>query len=465
MHLFHSRAFSMILLASSAAAFWPQAAGASDFPYWGIVTADAVDVHSGAGDSYYVAGQLRHGAVVQVHSHFHRWFKVTPPEGVFSYVKKAFINRQGDVAAGVVTRDRVVVKTAAVGDGPPGASYRQQRFMRRGEQVQIVAKRGDYYRIVPPADTYVFLPPGSVSPATAEQIAAAGVATDPQVMIGPVIEQIPVKIGAVDTQVIQVVADQPQVVEAVAEPAEVPEQAAAAVMAVSIDAVAKESKVETTVIELPEATRPATADQAKPALILAASPEVQAVEIRLAAVSQRPLSEQPVSELLATYEALNHDTRLSRGDRRIVRTRLVVLRRRAQLAQTLHGIETFRQQLKQWPASSADTFEKQNADTYAAVGRLVSSIVYNGERLPVLYRVVEPTSSRTLAYVRPGSKTQVARCLGKLVGVVGHARFDSALKLLVVEAERVDTLEAIDDQVGDGAESNERLARGQGVGL
>ncbi len=81
--------------------------------------------------------------------------------------------------------------------------------------------------------------------------------------------------------------------------------------------------------------------------------------------------------------------------------------------------------------------------SYVVVGRLAPSAVYDGKRLPLMYRVmsVDPLmGSRTIAYVRPEAGQELAPHLGQIVGVVGDGADDAALRLRIIRAERVDEL-------------------------
>lgn len=84
----------------------------------------------------------------------------------------------------------------------------------------------------------------------------------------------------------------------------------------------------------------------------------------------------------------------------------------------------------------------ERTQSYTIVGRLVPSTVYDGVRLPLMYRIqsVGQAVPRTLGYVRPGTGLNVDAKLGEVVGVVGHAALDKSLKLRVVQPERVDVL-------------------------
>lgn len=69
---------------------------------------------------------------------------------------------------------------------------------------------------------------------------------------------------------------------------------------------------------------------------------------------------------------------------------------------------------------------------YDAVGRINASAVYNGERLPLLYRLQDPVTGQTISYIVPGPSFELGPMLGLLVGVKGPTRFDESLRLNVV---------------------------------
>lgn len=86
--------------------------------------------------------------------------------------------------------------------------------------------------------------------------------------------------------------------------------------------------------------------------------------------------------------------------------------------------------------------EWRQGRAYALVGRLVVSTVYNGERLPRMYRVqsVSPVdgATRTLGYVTPDAEVEAK--LGRVVGVVGEPRFDPQLRLVIIRPDQIDVM-------------------------
>lgn len=65
---------------------------------------------------------------------------------------------------------------------------------------------------------------------------------------------------------------------------------------------------------------------------------------------------------------------------------------------------------------------------YTAVGVLNASVVYDGERLPRLYRLQDPTSGLTVAYLTEDPDLKLSSMLGLVVGVKGEKKFDESLR-------------------------------------
>jgi SH3-like domain-containing protein len=77
---------------------------------------------------------------------------------------------------------------------------------------------------------------------------------------------------------------------------------------------------------------------------------------------------------------------------------------------------------------------------YTVVGILNASLVYDGQRLPLLYRIQDPSTGQTVAYVAPGPGFQLSTMLGNLLGVRGEKAYDDALRVDVVAPRTIDIL-------------------------
>ncbi|MFI4898481.1 MAG: hypothetical protein ACIARR_11720 [Phycisphaerales bacterium JB059] len=87
----------------------------------------------------------------------------------------------------------------------------------------------------------------------------------------------------------------------------------------------------------------------------------------------------------------------------------------------------------------------QSSRSYSMVGRLAPSAVYDGQRLPLMYRVqsIDPLiGPRTIGYVRPSEGQRFDDRLGQIVGIIGSTTDDDALSLRIIRPERVDALDA-----------------------
>jgi hypothetical protein len=82
----------------------------------------------------------------------------------------------------------------------------------------------------------------------------------------------------------------------------------------------------------------------------------------------------------------------------------------------------------------------QRRADYTAVGILNASVVYDGQRLPQLYRITDPQTSQTIAYVLPNESLPMGTMVGTLVGVKGGKEFDSALNINVIAPQVIELL-------------------------
>jgi hypothetical protein len=86
---------------------------------------------------------------------------------------------------------------------------------------------------------------------------------------------------------------------------------------------------------------------------------------------------------------------------------------------------------------------------YTIVGELQPSTVYDGKRLPQMFRVTAVGGpSRTLGYIKGDEKFNLERMVGTVVGVIGEAELDRSLKLNVITPVRVDQLKGVGRPVG-----------------
>ena len=153
----------------------------------------------------------------------------------------------------------------------------------------------------------------------------------------------------------------------------------------------------------------------------------------------KPLEDQPIEQMIREYETIQRQP-LPAVDRQIVRMRLAALKKNQGIAQTLKDIRAT--QASMTPAQEVQAIVREGRTRYDAIGRLQASSVYNGQNLPLRFRLIDPASGRTLVWVQPGNQVEPRRHLGRVVGLVGSQEYDPGVKTNVLTVQRIDVLEA-----------------------
>ena len=476
----------------------------SQVPFDGTVTEDNVQVLAGAGRTFYTVGEVQRGTPVHVDEMVHSWYKIVPPEGVASYVSKAFVDLKGDGRRGVVNENRTDVKAANI-EGPGRSfSYRAQVLLNRGDEVKVLGAEGDFYKIEPPEGAYVFLPPGTVTrgrpvppPPSVQRVGPELVESEPEPRgaveperVASVPERVPVPERVAPPERVEAEAprrDEVEVIELtevtyepVAPPVEVvvpervapPErvEAVEAVEAVGVGAEVEAvgvERVEVELVEMGEASPRGVVEPERgvenvddvevvgvedssppvvPIVSPARSDRVKAVEADMLPLLQRPLGNRPLDRIEAAYRELASDESLPESDAKLVELRLEQVRRSRVLAASLDDVARARRDLERSRGEAEQVAQDVRSRTptrYDAVGRLMASDVYDGTTRPRMYRLIEPGSGRTLAYVDPArADTQVDGLLGQLIGVTGATAYDPATKLRVISVQQAVPLDA-----------------------
>lgn len=400
--------------------------GISETPYEAIVSQPDTPIRAGAGRSFYVVGQLAQGTQVTVEEVVFGWYKIRPPQGTFSYISRAFVDAYGDGRSGTINTNRAAVRTASING--PGESYRRQIDLLKGDTVQIVAEEGSFYKIIPPDGAYVFLPPGTIG----------NTASNPDTS---------------STTAVQFPSSQQPTLSAeTAAPSPSNDQPIPSRQTTFDEAPAAKSDSNPPASREPSVT-PAAArsgDGAQENTPLPPQDKAQPVSKALIAVEKQfeeahglPLEDQPLNELLKTYQAVGRLPNLEPTDRHIVKVRLAELRHRARVADALRQIATARENIQTDVIQEVLNDERlaPPKQPYDARGLLHASGVYNGNVLPQLFRVVEPASHRIISYVRLKPGVDPSTYVGKYVGIAGQKVFDSRLKLKLIEANHLEIIE------------------------
>jgi hypothetical protein len=158
-------------------------------------------------------------------------------------------------------------------------------------------------------------------------------------------------------------------------------------------------------------------------------------------VAKEPVETAELEQLRDRFLALAEDAKTPRSEARAASSRAEQVAIRIDVQKSLLDIAALKQKSNAKIDGVADlTKAMMLRQPYSAVGRLNASTVYNGERLPLLYRLQEQVTGQTIAYLLPGPGYDLASMLGLLVGVKGDIRYDESLRLNTITPSGIDIL-------------------------
>ncbi len=376
-----------------------------------VVQTDGAVLRSGAGLDWYAVRDLEQDTVLRVREEIEGWLKVEYPQGTPAVVRIAeaeLAEEDDDVV--VLTRRSALV---AFNMEDPSTWYKRifvDRQLPPGTRLTYLGpledRRGELagYKVIAPAGAVGYVLPGDTRPATHDEIRAFEGRTpdeEPQ----PAQETTP---GEADDAGEQTPPAAEREEEAQKEPAaESPEPA-------------DEPEVDAVRPETPQ--RPAPRERRAPA-----ADSLEDLDAAYARVMEQDLETAEFGTLIAEYRAYRDalpDTEAAQVEREYVDARIELLRLRAAVQERVRALAA----LEADAANAEETLDQlvegiQAARGYAVVGRLAPSIIYDGRRLPRMYRVTSvdaASGGRTLAYVLPEDGLGLVGKLGAIVGVMGE---------------------------------------------
>ncbi len=255
-------------------------AQAQDSGFVGTVVEDKAVVRAGAGDGFYAVGELSRGQQVNVAGIEFGWYKVVPPAGVASAIAKSDVQLAADGKTAKVTADSAPVFAFNTEPRPAGATaeslhWRRQTNLTKGASVEVLGTDGDYLKIAAPAGVYVYLGPAAV-----RRVTVAAPAPTPAAVPSAEAQAVPGLEAAA----------------AAAVPTPAPGPAASPAT--------QPAPTDIPLIETP-APAPAPAIQEP-----RTSSAFKDAEAQFTAGMKKPLEDQPIGQLLTTYQALQRDPTL-----------------------------------------------------------------------------------------------------------------------------------------------------------
>jgi uncharacterized protein YgiM (DUF1202 family) len=374
----------------------------SKYQFAGVINSNAVYVRSGPSENDYPTLKLDKGAEVTVVGLRFDWLKIVPPEGSFCYVAKAYVNRAGNGSIGQVS----TTLNVRIGSSVNPLKTKVATKLEPGERVEIIGEQDEYFKIKPPQNVYLYVNKQFVDPV--RQIKPEQ--PQPMVPTPPAETNSNPDQGSALPQ-----APKPELADTTATPIQTEPPAAPTT---------QQSAENTTAS--PAATQP-TAD---------AAAEFDKLESQYNNISQRPLDEQPVEDLLSGYQKLAASEGLPESMRRICDWKVNVLKTRAEAKQAFVSTKKDQEDMKSKQmalrAEQEELEQRVKANEvqfYTAVGTLRTSSLQQGQ--VTLYRLTDPANGRTVVYLR-SDDPKLGQFIGSFIGVRGEVTSDSQLNLRVV---------------------------------
>jgi hypothetical protein len=421
-------------------------------PYYALVTQDSTNLRSGPSQNFYSVMPLTSGTIVVVDGETQGWSRVLYPVGAEAFVDaKDAALAENKVVLSKESQLKAINQTQGYGwswkmlTDAPLASGTTLTLVEAIKEGEIVVG----YKVVAPAEARGYVASSRLRRAAQSEVDAWWAA-------GKALPQLPnVTIATAET------APTPAPTAA---PAATPGSTPSPVRTLGAgDAIVPESSPASG----PTGTTPANiitgtsviADAETGTIADLSDPTPEQLERTFQRVWREPIESSEVDELIGQYEVA------------VERVEANQPRRRAALEQRIEALKVrrdFRDALRRQATATATLQQNEQqaqqqlelaaaARVYNIVGVLQPSTVYNGERLPRMYRVVSVggTSPRTLGYIRHSSELDLDRYIGQIIGVVGENQLDRSLQLNLINAIRIDPLRTSGQPIAAPASNGE----------
>ncbi len=447
---------SVVVLIAVAAALGAAATGRGQVPgrtepWHAVVEAERVNIHSGRAEQFEKIGTLSRGDVVLVKTvNTFGWAAIAPPPGLHGFVARQDV-ADGSQPGTVRAIGRAPVLYPISDD--PAQCFRKYR-VAADSVLRVLAEvptpdKGVFLKVELPEQVDVYVLAQFIRRATDEEVAAwkkkIATAAEAKAKEAPVAapETVPLTPIEVPPQEPQAQPPTPAA-ESPATPVEEPTERVNEPGAPQpVEAAPVEAAPETGALpeELPAA--PETQSAATPAPLEAEPP----VEITLKGLEQLyaelirvPIADAEIEPLLRSYESLAATT-AKESERRVAEIRIALLKVRMDHQGAMRQLaDAARAAAEPGAPRRAEIWrDEQGRPVFTAQGLLMTSNVFDGRRLPLLYRVQDRITGRTIAYLRAEGeqRLELERRLNLNVGVLGQKVHDPGLRLDVIEVERL----------------------------
>lgn len=446
----------------------PAPTSASTQPYWAVVTNNAVNVRSGpSAQSAYAFGKLNQGAVVRVVQEEYGWAKIQTSGSAFAslwaYVPAdRRVTLSADKATAQVTARTEVRAPNTDAGGSPDKSWKQIGRVEAGTTLTVLGtvegEKDSVYKVSLPATAEGWVNKSflraateseaagavaSANAAPAAQVAAAPAASSPATAPASTVVPANAPTAGSATTTTTVTTGTATVDPALNSPSIPPLMGQPVAITTTTTATTTEGPGNGTAA----AGTPGTTTSGSSSTTVTRNGGTTAVtttttarrttiadlETQFDAVKPHPEATDELNDLLKRYEEFvavpgESESSVRRAKARIEQLRIIT--------ETNTQTETIKRTQKALTENKDEIakliLDMQRRADYTAIGVLNASAVYDGEKLPELYRICDPMTSATIAYVTPNPNIPMSTMLGTLVGVKGGKDFDPALRLNVI---------------------------------
>ncbi len=450
--------------------------------FWGAITGDHIPLRCASSSAYYVVGEANTGDVVYVIevNQDSGWARIQAPYGLTGFVRTRDLEIQGDAT-------KATAPALCYGSYPDPQNPNQswKKFTIEPDTtvsiIEALTLNGnDFLRIALPEYTPVSLTASFIRPASDEEVAAhqknlaslksTGEPIPPaqdeepeQPQVDPANDDpvIPPRVDSNDDETTEkqpdddAQTDEPTTADDVttepdnsADPAETTNDPADA----DTDADHPNEIINTDPISDPDDPTPSgeTAEADPSTVTPLTLADLEALYEKLKIL---PVLEAEIAPVLTGYQNFSNDENQSSADRRRARAkiRLLEIRRDNQAARRRMKLALAEAEGSIQKALIAnDSLAEQSGQFTTLVGKLTLSSVYDGNRLPLRYRLRDRITGRTVAYVPPVKKIDLGKFLTEEVRMIGAKSIDPALGVTIF---KIKTISLLSDPVTNPTEN------------
>lgn len=464
-------------------------------PYQAVIVVPSADVHSGETSVFYRVGALQDGAIVLVDGESANWSRISYPADSFAIVraedatydpatKELKLSKPSRLFAGNKTSGfagswkallpttlpvGTTLKVLQVEEGAAGSGAVAYRVPVPAEGRAFTESKN--LRKATPAEVNAFRAKGGTVPAvgatspapSTEPVAAAPATNTPASSPNTSAPTTTPSTPVVDNSLVTPMntsgtagAPAPATSPAASTPAS-SEPTATTPAPVTIDqsttnagSTPAQGTATPSAASAPAPAPPVTAN-------MRAAARIKELDQAFDRVNAQPLGEAEYETLISEYERTLQSLsgQITPRQRTLLEQRLNILKFRKDLRQQqlalLNESGTVQQQNQQVLQNVAQV---ESTRVYSIVGQLQPSTVYNGQTLPLMYRIQSVGTSvpRTLGYIKPDPRFSFNDKLGQIVGVIGDSSMDKDLKLNVITPVRIDLLQGVPMQPSQPAQ-------------